>query len=235
MRRLVFTALRDRHVLSDRLLHQHRLKNAMASRNPRNWRALTSALALSAVFVACGSDDDSSDKTKDAGKEASAGSGGSTGGSKGDSSAGTGGVGGGTGGALTGGTGGGGTGGGTAGSGTGGSATGGGGTGGGATGGTGAGGSTFDGGQPIGALCVNDTNCSQSSGKTVCCATTGCVAPCECQLETACPGGSSFLPCQTGADCNQFGGGKVCCEESTGGTTMRFCTKPNGCTGKIIP
>jgi len=105
-----------------------------------------------------------------------------------------------------------------------------------ATGGKSGGSGTADGGQPIGTLCVNDTNCSQSTGKTICCAIKGCVAPCECILEADCPGGTPYLPCNVGSDCNRWGGGKVCCETGSGGSLMRFCTKPSGCNGgRIIP
>lgn len=163
-----------------------------------------------------------------------------TSGSGGKSSGGSGGSGGGT---LVGGSS-------SGGSATGGSATGGfggatggspgtGGAGGTSTGGSsgtaGSGGGSVDGGQPIGAVCVNNTNCSQSQGTTVCCAVTGCSTPCECQLQTNCPAGVPYLPCNTGSDCAQFGGGKVCCEEKSGSTTQRFCTKQSGCSGTIIP
>jgi hypothetical protein len=39
------------------------------------------------------------------------------------------------------------------------------------------------------------------------------------------------LPCNSGADCAQFGGGKICCD----GGSMRYCTKQSGCAGNIIP
>jgi hypothetical protein len=127
----------------------------------------------------------------------------------------------------SGGTGGGGGAGGSGGAGTG-------GTGGAATGGSG-GSSTADGGQPLGALCVNDSNCNQASGTAVCCVVEGCPAPCECALTTQCPEGTLFLPCNATADCNQFGGGKICCEMGSGANVMRFCTKQNGCAGTILP
>jgi hypothetical protein len=201
-------------------------------RSPRHrLRAFAGALgvSLSFAFVACSSDE-SGDGENDA-AAGSAGSGGASGASSGGGGSSgtlsTGGSAGSSGGAAGAG--------GSAGAGTGGSgATGGAGAGG--SGGSGGGGGTSaDGGQPIGSLCVNDQNCSQAQGKTVCCAMPGCVAPCECQLETSCPGGTPFLPCNTSADCNQFGGGKVCCEVQSGGSTMRFCTKQNGCSGQVIP
>ncbi|MGH8311182.1 MAG: hypothetical protein ACRETX_15465, partial [Steroidobacteraceae bacterium] len=61
-------------------------------------------------------------------------------------------------------------------------------------------------------------------GKTVCCVN-------ECLLEVDCPGGTPYLPCMQGSDCARWGGAKVCCQMGT----MRFCTKPNGCNGQVIP
>jgi hypothetical protein len=198
---------------------------ALQSGRSSKLRALVLVLGAASLFVAC-SDDEGSDDGADAsaGSSGFAGAAGTSGGSAGGGAGGTGASGGsaGTGGsAATGGS-----------AGTGGAAGSGGVSG---TGGGGTGGGTADGGQPIGSLCVNDQNCNQSQGKTVCCAMPGCVAPCECQLETNCPGGTPFLPCQTSADCSKFGGGKVCCEVQTGGSTMRFCTKQNGCSGQVIP
>jgi len=78
--------------------------------------------------------------------------------------------------------------------------------------------------QPLGSLCANTGNCSQSSGMAVCCVNT-------CTLAEACPSGPNYLPCMKAADCDQFGGGKVCCQ--TGST--RFCTKPSACSGMVLP
>jgi hypothetical protein len=36
-------------------------------------------------------------------------------------------------------------------------------------------------------------------------------------------------------DCSQYGGGKICCEVTSGTDTMSFCTKPNGCSGTQLP
>jgi hypothetical protein len=44
-------------------------------------------------------------------------------------------------------------------------------------------------------------------------------------------GNGSYLHCASAADCKQYGGGKVCCEQGT----MLFCTKPSACTGKTLP
>jgi hypothetical protein len=45
-------------------------------------------------------------------------------------------------------------------------------------------------------------------------------------------GGNAFyLPCAAAADCKQFGGGKVCCDQGS----MVFCTKPSACSGKTLP
>ena len=45
-------------------------------------------------------------------------------------------------------------------------------------------------------------------------------------------GGNTFyLPCASAADCKQFGGGKVCCDQGS----MVFCTKPSACSGKTLP
>lgn len=40
-------------------------------------------------------------------------------------------------------------------------------------------------------------------------------------------GGSFFIECLTAADCEPFGGGKVCCDTGIEG----FCTKPSACPG----
>ena len=45
-------------------------------------------------------------------------------------------------------------------------------------------------------------------------------------------GGNTFyLPCESLMDCDQFGGGKVCCVMGT----MHFCTKPSACKGDTLP
>jgi hypothetical protein len=44
-------------------------------------------------------------------------------------------------------------------------------------------------------------------------------------------GNGSYLHCASAADCKQYGGGKVCCEQGT----MVFCTKPSACAGKTLP
>ena len=77
--------------------------------------------------------------------------------------------------------------------------------------------------QSLGGACANTGNCSQAAGMVVCCVNT-------CTLAEACPSNPNYLPCTKGADCDQFGGGKVCC--MAGG--MSFCTKPSACSGNII-
>ncbi|HTM44571.1 MAG TPA: hypothetical protein VL137_06425, partial [Polyangiaceae bacterium] len=88
--------------------------------------------------------------------------------------------------------------------------------------------------QPLGALCVNNSQCSQSQGASVCCVAAGCSAPCECTLQSDCPANTAYLQCATTADCAQYGGGKICCEVMTSQDTMRFCTKQSACTGTIL-
>ena len=90
-------------------------------------------------------------------------------------------------------------------------------------------------GQPIGAICVNDSNCSQSQGMATCCAIPTCTGPCECRLAADCPKTGLFLECKGAADCGAFGGGKVCCQIASGSQTMQYCTKPSGCSGKVLP
>ncbi len=82
--------------------------------------------------------------------------------------------------------------------------------------------------QPLGAICSNDSNCSQSSGAAVCCVNT-------CTAADQCPANPMYLPCDSTADCSAYGGGKLCCETSSNGQTMRFCTKQSACSGKILP
>ncbi|HJZ88199.1 MAG TPA: hypothetical protein VKN99_23655 [Polyangia bacterium] len=98
----------------------------------------------------------------------------------------------------------------------------------------GAGGMTGDGGQPLGSICVNDTQCDQSQGMAICCKLPQCSSFCACTLSAMCPGGTMWLPCNSTADCAQFGG-KVCCRESAGGQTVQFCTKQSGCSGMVLP
>lgn len=96
------------------------------------------------------------------------------------------------------------------------------------TGAGGVGGQAAMGGQPLGSACANTGNCSQADGAAICCVNT-------CVLEAQCPTGNMFLACASGADCARFGGGKVCCEQQTAGNVMRFCTKPSGCAGTVVP
>jgi hypothetical protein len=95
-------------------------------------------------------------------------------------------------------------------------------------GGSGGGGLT---GFPIGALCAFDSNCSPN----VCCKMPTCSGPCECQPASNCPASTQFLPCNGAADCAAYGGGKICCRASSGGQTMQYCTKTNGCPGTTLP
>jgi|GEM_PF-4929541 len=44
-------------------------------------------------------------------------------------------------------------------------------------------------------------------------------------------GNGAYLHCAAAADCKQYGGGKVCCEQGT----MLFCTKPSACAGNTLP
>lgn len=46
---------------------------------------------------------------------------------------------------------------------------------------------------------------------------------------------TSYLPCDSKADCSAYGGGKVCCETVSAGQGMRFCTKPSACSGQLLP
>jgi hypothetical protein len=94
--------------------------------------------------------------------------------------------------------------------------------------GTGGGGPT---GLPIGSLCANDSNCSPN----LCCKMPTCGGPCECQPASNCPTSTQFLPCNRAADCDAYGGGKVCCRASAGSQTMQYCTKPSGCSGTTLP
>ncbi len=164
------------------------------------------------VVIGCGEDD-----AKEAGSGGSAGStiniGGKSGSSGGSSSGGSSSAGSSTGGKATGGQ---------SGASTGGTNSGG------ASGGSG--GQGANGTQPIGGLCANDANCSQSSGAALCCKGEGCQSPCMCLLAEDCPS-SSYLPCESDADCDPYGGGKVCCVAGT----MHYCTKPSGCAGQTLP
>lgn len=89
-------------------------------------------------------------------------------------------------------------------------------------------GSGATGTQPLGAICANDANCSQSDGTAVCCVNT-------CTLADQCAANPMYLPCNSTADCSAYGGGKLCCEVTTSGQAMRFCTKQSACTGKVLP
>jgi hypothetical protein len=86
------------------------------------------------------------------------------------------------------------------------------------------GGAAAMGTQPLGSICANTGNCSQAGGMAVCCMNT-------CTLADMCPSSPGYLPCAKQADCDAFGGGKICCE--AGG--MRFCTKQSACTGRRLP
>jgi hypothetical protein len=44
-------------------------------------------------------------------------------------------------------------------------------------------------------------------------------------------GTGSYIPCESAADCEPFGGGKVCCVAGP----MHFCTKPSACPGETLP
>ncbi|HYJ11725.1 MAG TPA: hypothetical protein VEX18_22030 [Polyangiaceae bacterium] len=44
-------------------------------------------------------------------------------------------------------------------------------------------------------------------------------------------GALGYLPCESKADCDAFGGGKVCCAAGS----MHFCTKPSACPGDTLP
>jgi hypothetical protein len=84
------------------------------------------------------------------------------------------------------------------------------------------------GAQPLGAICANDTSCSQAQGAAVCCRST-------CTLSDQCPASTTYLPCSSSADCSIYGGGKLCCEVQSGGQAMRFCTKQSACSGTVLP
>jgi hypothetical protein len=89
---------------------------------------------------------------------------------------------------------------------------------GGTTGSAGATGTGGAGGQPLGAICANSSNCSQADGPAVCCLSIPACVP-----EGQCPGSPNFVPCTDTASCNK--GGWICC--NAGG--MHFCTKQSGC------
>jgi hypothetical protein len=78
--------------------------------------------------------------------------------------------------------------------------------------------------QPLGSACANTGNCTQASGMAVCCVNT-------CTLVEACPSDPGYLPCMKKADCDRYGGGKVCCQAGS----MTFCTKQSACGGTILP
>lgn len=40
-----------------------------------------------------------------------------------------------------------------------------------------------------------------------------------------------YLPCESKQDCDQFGGGKICCAVGA----MHFCTKQSACPGDTLP
>jgi hypothetical protein len=93
-------------------------------------------------------------------------------------------------------------------------------------GGTSTGGVT--GTQPLGSICANDGNCSQTEGAAVCCQST-------CALQADCPGGTFYLACESGSDCDRYSGGFLCCRANAGGEPMQYCTKQNGCLGTPVP
>jgi hypothetical protein len=82
---------------------------------------------------------------------------------------------------------------------------------------------------PLDAVCVDQTNCRQDQADPVVC----CLSqpPASCRLAPQCPSSVNYLACTVGSDCDRFGGGKVCCNEAV----MRYCTKPSGCSGTVIP
>jgi len=56
-----------------------------------------------------------------------------------------------------------------------------------------------------------------------------------CTAADQCASNPMYLPCDSTADCSAYGGGKLCCETSSNGQAMRFCTKQSACSGKILP
>jgi hypothetical protein len=52
-----------------------------------------------------------------------------------------------------------------------------------------------------------------------------------CLLTTDCPTGQ-FVPCGAAPTYSCITG--KCCEVTAGGTTMRYCTKNNGCVGGVF-
>lgn len=40
-----------------------------------------------------------------------------------------------------------------------------------------------------------------------------------------------YLPCESKQDCDEFGGGKICCAVGA----MHFCTKQSACPGDTLP
>ncbi|HET6280443.1 MAG TPA: hypothetical protein VFH73_05740 [Polyangia bacterium] len=79
--------------------------------------------------------------------------------------------------------------------------------------------------QPIGAVCANTGNCSQTSGAAVCCVNT-------CLLSAECPN-NNFVQCDP-APTYACRTGR-CCRATAGGQTMYYCTKNNGCSGTFVP
>jgi hypothetical protein len=82
--------------------------------------------------------------------------------------------------------------------------------------------------QPLGAICSFDSQCAEGDGAVVCCENT-------CTLAEQCPTDPLYLPCESTADCEAFGGGRLCCEAGSAEDLMRFCTKRSGCSGQILP
>jgi hypothetical protein len=63
-------------------------------------------------------------------------------------------------------------------------------------------------------------------------ASTGSAGSSAGSSATAGRGGmTGYLPCESEADCDAFGGGKVCCVVGA----MHFCTKPSACPGETLP
>lgn len=96
---------------------------------------------------------------------------------------------------------------------------------GGATGSGGAAGDAGQGSQPLGAVCANTGNCSQTAGAAVCCVNT-CLPSDECPNNNyvACDPAPGYA-CRTGR----------CCRASASGQTILYCTKNNGCAGMFVP
>jgi hypothetical protein len=97
------------------------------------------------------------------------------------------------------------------------------------SGGSGGGGGVDGGGpqgvQPVGAVCANTGNCSQTTGTVVCCVNT-------CLPSDECPN-NNFVPCDP-APTYACRTGR-CCRAMAGAQTIYYCTKNNGCSGTFVP